>query len=482
MRFPFSFVAALACGASASTWAAAAATDVTVNDAGDAVDASCPTTCTLRAAIESVAPGGSIDFAPELLPATITLAQPKGALLIDKPLTILGPGPEQLAISANLASRVLYVESGFISPVQITGVTLRDGRIAGSAGVNGGKETGGGGGSGVLAVGGCILAKDSSLYLDRTDIRNCVAQGGIGGHGGSGVPHGGLGGPGGAGGPGGPAHGGGIYFITYFENGYSLVLHDSSVTDSQAIAGAGGAGGAGGTGTIVGSGGSGGEGGLASGGAIEWYIGGDIPTSGVLLDNSTVADSAAIGGHGGNGGVPGGDGGNGGPASGGLLAFDRISVSIEFATLANGGTQGGAGGSGGTPGLVGSPLGAAIYRNKALPGGVTALSTVIAGSAAAPLCSSTMYPSGHNLDQDSTCGFDMQVQGSLAVFRPPDPGAGRPHYMPVYRSAVIDAATSCFDFNILPVDADQRGTARPQGSACDLGAIEADYIFVGEFD
>ena len=32
------------------------------------------------------------------------------------------------------------------------------------------------------------------------------------------------------------------------------------------------------------------------------------------------------------------------------------------------------------------------------------------------------------------------------------------------------------------VTADQHGTSRPQGSQCDIGAIEADYVFVDDFE
>jgi len=477
MRFLLSFVTALACIASSSTCAAAASA-LTVNDAGDAGDGTCTSVCTLRDAIGNVASGGSIDFAPELLPATITLT--KGPLIIVKQLTIQGPGAELLSISANSASRVLSVAS-FPESVNISGVTLRDGRVVGVAGGNGGKETGSNGVPGVTVLGGCILATNSSLHLENTDVRNCVAQGGNGGRGGSGIPHAGLGGPGGAGGAGGFAYGGAIGFQTSSPNIYSLVLRNSSVTDSQAIGGAGGAGGAGGSGSFVGPGGSGAAGGTALGGAIAWFVS-DAFSATVFLYSSSVADSAAIGGSGGNGGAPGGDGGNGGPALGGLVSLDS-NFAINFGTLANGSTQGGAGGSGSTPGSEGSALGAAIHQNKALPAATVAVSTVIVGNGPAPLCWKNLYTSsGHNLDQDDTCGFDMH--GSLALFRPLDPDAARPHYLPVYRSAVIDAAASCNDLSIPPVDVDddQLGTARPQGSACDLGAIEADYVFVDGFD
>jgi hypothetical protein len=53
--------------------------------------------------------------------------------------------------------------------------------------------------------------------------------------------------------------------------------------------------------------------------------------------------------------------------------------------------------------------------------------------------------------------------------------------MPRYGSKIIDAAT-CSDGTAQPPTNDQHGTTRPQGPQCDLGAIEADYIFDGVFD
>jgi hypothetical protein len=54
--------------------------------------------------------------------------------------------------------------------------------------------------------------------------------------------------------------------------------------------------------------------------------------------------------------------------------------------------------------------------------------------------------------------------------------------MPAYHSSLIDAAANCFNLNAQEVSADQHGTARPQGSQCDIGAIEADYIFLYGFE
>jgi hypothetical protein len=50
------------------------------------------------------------------------------------------------------------------------------------------------------------------------------------------------------------------------------------------------------------------------------------------------------------------------------------------------------------------------------------------------------------------------------------------HSMPRWHRGGIDAAASCNDAAPLQVAIDEHGTPRPQGAACDLGAIEADYL------
>ena len=473
MRRSHQVTAALLLGAIAAAAHASAPVLLTVNDAGDEGPGNCDSVCTLRDAIATVASGGVVDFAPQLLPATITLTH--GELAILKPLSILGPGAERLAISAASASRVMNVAAGSTTPIRIIGITLRDGRVAGAKGGNGGKETGQSGQPGGPAEGGCVYSVNSSLDLEQTDLLNCVAKGGDGGAGGSGVPHSGEGGPGGAGGIGGPAFGGAIYCVVNIPGvSFRLELHDSSVTNSQATGGAGGAGGKGGTGLSMGHGGAGGYGGAAFGGAIFWNNYYDAIHYTVIND-STVADGAAIGGNGGSGGTPGGDGAFGGGAEGGLFygLNANVTVSIGFSTLANGSVLGGAGGNGNM--AYDGPETAAAIRSY---GQVGTQSSVIVGPGPAPLCVADIAPSDVNLDQDGTC--EATMHGDLTLFRPPSPGTGRPHYMPAYGSAVIDAAATCNN-PIESLDTDQLGTARPQASACDLGAIEADYVFVDGF-
>lgn len=113
-----------------------------------------PAVGTLRRAISDAEQGDTIQFAPEVT-GVITLAGAE--LLIEKSLTISGPGSDQLAISGNQQSRILRNRSALV----ITGLTLRDGKAADGAAnsASGGaySEDGGNGGAilntGVLTVG-----------------------------------------------------------------------------------------------------------------------------------------------------------------------------------------------------------------------------------------------------------------------------------------------------------------------------------------
>ena len=67
----------------------------------------------LRDAIATAAPGDTINFSVQT-PVPITLTS--GELLINKNLTISGPGASSLAISGNNASRVFDIGSGIQWP------------------------------------------------------------------------------------------------------------------------------------------------------------------------------------------------------------------------------------------------------------------------------------------------------------------------------------------------------------------------------
>ncbi len=74
----------------------------------------------LRTALTIANHGDTIEFA---VTGTITLTS--GELLVDKRITISGPGVDNLAVSGNAKSRVLYV--GPVTTVTISGLTIRNG-------------------------------------------------------------------------------------------------------------------------------------------------------------------------------------------------------------------------------------------------------------------------------------------------------------------------------------------------------------------
>ena len=469
------------------------AATLTVNDAGDTGPGNCASTCTLRDAISASGSGGTIAFAPGLA-SPITLSQ--GAMSINKTLTIQGPGAAKLTISANNASQIFVVSA----QASISGLTLADGYITGAAGSDGAGGTagsagvpggpGGTGDPGGLAGGACVqVAYNGALVLDHVAVRHCIAHGGSAGNAGNGGsgnmnpmnPPLSAGGAGGNGGTGGDATGGAI--LVYG----SLSLLNSSVVDGQAYGGAGGAGGAGGigdsgSGPVFGASGVSGAGGAASGGAVF------VAAGSLRITNSTIAGGSGTGGTGGHGVTTTSDvtfGGAGGAASGGLIRVDASAVlaDLEFSTLAGGQVVGGSGGSGIAPPFTG-PAGT-TYGNAISAGStITVLSSVVVDvQSGVSLCNGfvTAASGSVNLDEDGSCGFSLQ--GTFAqLFHPLDVNATPwPGYLPLYHSAVINAAATCQDLAAQAVSVDQHDTPRPQGANCDLGAIEADYIFVDGF-
>jgi hypothetical protein len=107
----------------------------------------------LRAEIAAAHSGDTINFAPSLAGQTITLT--KGELLINKNLTIAGPGAGELTLSGNHASRVFEVAIG--THVALAGLTISNGLAAGADG--GGIDN-----SGTLTVSGSILSGNSTNY------------------------------------------------------------------------------------------------------------------------------------------------------------------------------------------------------------------------------------------------------------------------------------------------------------------------------
>jgi hypothetical protein len=110
----------------------------------------------LRAEIAAASPGDTVNFAPGLSHQTIKLTG--GELVINKSLTIQGPGADQLAISGGNTSRVFEVDAPNAN-VFLSGLTITQGNGHGA------HASGEGGGianlnSSTLTVSGCTLSNN----------------------------------------------------------------------------------------------------------------------------------------------------------------------------------------------------------------------------------------------------------------------------------------------------------------------------------
>ncbi len=114
----------------------------------------------LRQALADANDGDTIDFA---ITGTITLTT--GELLVDKSVTISGPGAASLTVDGNLAGRVFHVTSGVTA--SIAGLTITNGNAWEDAQTN---------------SGGGIYNDHATLALD-----NCTVSGNYGAYGGGGV-------------------------------------------------------------------------------------------------------------------------------------------------------------------------------------------------------------------------------------------------------------------------------------------------------
>lgn len=203
-------------------------------------------------------------------------------------LTIVGNGATIQRNGATTNLRLFLVNNG--GTLQLTGLTLRNGLVAGAAGLNGGNGTGNTGGPGVVARGGAIYNNGTLVVRSSVVAQNGVS-GGAGGNGGSGTSGSVIGGVGGNGGAGGDAAGGAIF------NGGKVTITNSTFADNTATGGIGGNGGSAGIGTSGnGINGYGANGGSGQGGAIA-----SVATLLQPVTNSTITTGSATGGVGGTG-------------------------------------------------------------------------------------------------------------------------------------------------------------------------------------
>jgi hypothetical protein len=122
----------------------------------------------LRAEIAAAQNGDTIVFAPSLNGQTITLSKTKGELLINKNLTIVGPGADKLTVSGNNTSRVFEVAQAM--QLSLSGMTISNGLAQ--------YDNGGGiliDAGAVLTVSNCTLSGNSATFSKK----------GVGGHAGA---------------------------------------------------------------------------------------------------------------------------------------------------------------------------------------------------------------------------------------------------------------------------------------------------------
>jgi hypothetical protein len=234
--------------------------------------------------------------------------------------------------------------------------------------------------------------------------------------------------------------------------------------------------------------------------------GGILADRGTLtLSDSTVSGNTAPFGAGGifNGGVATMDrstvsGNTANDSGGGIFSYGVLTINNS---TVSGNTAGGSGSGGGIynggctgvgcPNQVVNLANSTVTGNTAFIGGgvhnvggsATATYTIIAKNSNAD-CSGSLTSAGHNLDSDGTCG--LSAGGDLSNITNPQlgplalnsPGSTETHVLctgpgaPVPSCAAASPAIDAGGNDCPPPATDQRGVARPQGAACDIGAYE----------
>jgi hypothetical protein len=149
---------------------------------------------------------------------------------------------------------------------------------------------------------------------------------------------------------------------------------------------------------------------------------------------------------------------------GGAVFNDNGTTDVTASTLAHNATHRQGGGGGGN------------IENEF--GTVSVAGTVVSNGKPTEDCSGTVTDAGYNLDDDGSCGFaaaghsqsdvkpymgPMQDNGGPTETRAP--ALGSPVLNQIPTGATGNGVTLC-------PGTDQRGVSRPQGSACDIGAVE----------
>lgn len=396
--------------------------------------------CTLREAVaraNSLPISSTITFAPNVT-GSIQFQAGDSPLLVNKSVTITGPGARALAINALTQTRVFEFDAG---TSVVSGLTIIGGFVSGASGTAG------------TGYGGAILNL-ATLTIDDCAISESSALGGSAG---------------GSGQQGGAGQGGGIY------NTGTLTVNRCLFQHNQAIGGAGS--------QNLNQFATGGTGGEADGAAIFNSM------SGVLAaNNCTFFNNETDGGAGAKGGR---FGGNGGGANGSI--FNQGSASVVAGTISANPAFGGTGGAGSSQinhGVNGIPMSGII----ASAGSTSLTNTICASNNATGFTpaydvAGTFSSGGYNLigTAESASGFAElgdQTGTNSAKLNPllgPLQNNGGPTntLMPLRGSSAVDAGIAG------GLTLDQRNQPRPVdsvlvnaagGDGSDIGAVEVNFL------
>ncbi len=142
---------------------------------------------TLREIVNNACPGINVTFDPGVNIIQLT----GGELLINKAITITGPGPDKLTISGTGNSRIFNIVAN-TATVNLSGMTLRDGKVPANATLGGGAILiNNGSGAGPVNISRCVITgndlslpanslgggidnEGGTVTIDRTSIVNNV--------------------------------------------------------------------------------------------------------------------------------------------------------------------------------------------------------------------------------------------------------------------------------------------------------------------
>ena len=335
--------------------------------------------------------------------------------------------------------------------------TRKPGGAFGGDGGNDHDYYGAGGGAGA-GLGGAIFNSGGAVTVTATTFDQNETWGG---NGGSATDASNTGGGGGAGSAAG----------TIFSLGGSVTVSTSTFSSNLVRGGVGGAS------NICFAGVDGGGGGHAYGGGIF----GDAAT--LSITNSTFSANSAIGGQGGAGYTCGSYAGNGGDARGGAVTNRDGVATIKTSSFADNATTPGPVGSRGSGGggADGVAKGGALYNWQSVGTATTDLSnSVFANSLGATDVENLAgtVSGSFNLIKTST---NVPAPVILTTAEPglaPLTNNGGPTktVKPGSLTSPIINSGNCVGGTIT---VDQRGIARPQGGACDLGAYETIPVATG---